>query len=318
MNELLCGIEAAAQTLAGTIRFSPLTASSTLSAMTGRTVYLKQENQQVTGCCKARSAFYTLSTLPSAQKQRGVVTVSTGNNGIAMAWAMEKLAIPGVVFLPHTVNVHKAQTIRRSAVEIIFHGNDIVEAEVAARIYAAQTGTTFLSPYNEWGAIYGQGTIASEVVQQLAALDQHADCMIVPVGGGGLISGIAGYFKATNAATQIIGVQPANSAVMVHSVKAGHILELTSRPTLSDATAGGVEQGSITFDFCRYLVDDYVLVDEAEIRQAMRLLYNQHGIVVEGAGALSVAAFLQQKQTFANKTVVLLLCGSNISEQQFA
>ena len=316
MNELLRGIQSAAQTLTGVIRLTPLTVSSTLSALVSGEVYLKQENRQVTGCCKARSAFYMLSTLSPAQKQRGVVTVSTGNNGIAMAWAMQQVGVPGVVFLPHTVTDYKVQAIRRSNVEIIFHGDDIVEAEVAARVYATQTHTTFLSPYNEWGAICGQGTIAGEVVQQLAVLDKQVDCMIVPVGGGGLISGIASYFKTTNTPMEVIGVQPAHSAVMAHSVKAGRILEMVSLPTLSDATAGGVEQGSITFDFCRQLVDDYVVVDEAELRQAMLWLYDQHSIAVEGAGALAVAALLQQKARFRGKTVVLLLCGANIDEQQ--
>lgn len=318
LNELLCKIQAAARMLNGAIHVTPLIPAPLLSSLTGGTVYLKEEYRQVTGCCKARSAFYMLSTLSATQKQRGIVTVSTGNNGIAMAWAMQQVGVHGVVFLPHTVTDYKVEAIRRSGVEIIFHGDDIVEAEVAARAYAAHTHTTFLSPYNEWGAIYGQGTVASEVVQQLSMLDQQVDAMLVPVGGGGLISGIASYFKATHAATQVIGVQPANSAVIAHSVKAGRILEMASQPTLSDATAGGVEQGSITFDFCRRLVDRYVLVNEREIAQAMLWLYDQHGIVVEGAGALAVAAFLQQRQTFVGKTVVLLLCGGNISAQQFS
>lgn len=318
LPQLLGQIEAAAQLLHGVIQVTPLTAAPSLSALTGGAVYLKEEYRQVTGCCKARSAFYMLATLSAAQKQHGVVTVSTGNNGIAMAWAMQQTGVRGVVFLPHTVTAHKVQTIRRSGVEIIFHGDDIVEAESAARAYAAETHATFLSPYNEWGAIYGQGTVAAEIVQQLAMLDQQVDTMLVPVGGGGLIGGIAGYFKATNAVTEVIGVQPANSAVMAHSVQAGRILEMASQPTLSDATAGGVEQGAITFNFCRHLVDDYVLVDEREIAEAMRWLYAQHGIVVEGAGALAVAALLQQREHFVGKRVVLLLCGGNISAQQFS
>lgn len=318
MDELLCHIQAARRVLAGTIRLTPLTASPLLSRMVDGVVYLKQENLQHTNCCKGRSAFYMLSTLSPAQKRRGVVTVSTGNNGIGMSWAMQKLQIPGVVFLPHTVTPHKVQFIRQNNIEIIFHGRDIVEAEVVARDYAAQTGTTFLSPYNEWAAIYAQGTIASETLDQLAEMGQQLDCIVVPVGGGGLISGIAGYLKAINPAIQVIGVQPANSAVMYHSVMAGEILELDSAATLSDATAGGVEQGAITFHFCRHYVDDYILVSEEQIRHAMLLMYDEHQIVVEGAGALSVAALLQRKDNFVGKTVVLLLCGANISQEQFA
>jgi len=320
-NQSMCNfidqVHTATATLAGVIHTTPLTFSPALSALSGSRVYLKQENQQVTGCCKARSAFFMISTLPTKQKERGVVTVSTGNNGIAMAWALAQVGGAGFIFLPQTVTAYKVATIRQRDVEIIFHGADIVEAEVAARAYAAQTQRTFLSPYNAWGAIYGQATIASEVRQQLAQVGQQADAMFVPVGGGGLISGIAGYFEAIQAATSIYGAQPANSAVMAHSVKAGRILDLPSLPTLADATAGGVEQGTITFDFCRRLVDDYVLVDEDEICQAVRWLYQAHGIVVEGAGALAVAAFLQHKTAFVGKTVVLLLCGSNISPEQF-
>jgi threonine dehydratase len=317
MSGFIEQVQAATQTLTGVVETTPLTFSPALSALSGSRVYLKQENRQVTGCCKARSAFYMASTLSSAQKQGGVVTVSTGNNGIAMAWALAQVGVPGVIFLPRTVTDHKVQAIRRSEVEIIFHGEDIVEAEMAARTYAAQTRSTFLSPYNEWGAIYGQATIAAEVVQQATALGQGIDTMIIPVGGGGLISGIAGYCNASALPVQVIGAQPANSAVMAHSVRAGHILDLSSLPTLSDATAGGVEQGSITFDFCRRLVHDYVLVEESEIAGAIGWLYDEHGIVVEGAGALAVAAFLQRKAAFAGQTVVLLLCGANINPEQF-
>ena len=303
--------EQAAQVLADVIQPTPLTPSSPLGEAIGGTVYLKQENLQLTNCCKARSAYFMLSGL-SAEQRRHVVTVSTGNNGISMSWAMKKLGIPGTVFLPNTVVPHKVAAISQNPVEIIHEGEDIVDAEVVARAYAAEHNLTFRSPYNEWDAMYAQPTIAREILAQLADLGDDVNSIVVPVGGGGLIGGIAGYLRSVRPDIEIIGVQPANSAVMAESVRANKILEMPSLPTLSDATAGGVEQGAVTFAFCRDYVDDYILVSEEEIGHAMLLLDEYHGIVVEGSGALSVAALLQKASHFEGKKVALLLCGANV------
>ena len=303
--------EHAVRVLSNVIEQTPLTSSSSLSEAIDGTVYLKQENLQLTNCCKARSAYFMLSNLADDQKHH-VVTVSTGNNGISMSWAMKKLGIPGTVFLPNTVVPHKVAAIRQNAVEIIHVGEDIVDAETIARAYAAEHGFTFRSPYNEWEAMYAQATIAHEILEQLTNLDEDLDSIVVPVGGGGLIGGIAGYLRSIKPNIEIIGAQPTNSAVMALSVKAGKILEMPSLPTLSDATAGGVEQGAVTFEFCRDYVDDYILVSEEEIGNAMTMLDVQHGIAVEGSGALSVAALLQKSRQFKGKKVALLLCGANV------
>lgn len=303
--------EYAAQVLSNVIQPTPLTPSRSLGEAIGGKVYLKQENLQLTNCCKARSAYFMLSGLSEDQRHH-VVTVSTGNNGISMSWAMKELDIPGTVFLPHTVAPHKVAAIRQNPVEIIRDGEDIVDAEVSARAYAAEHKLTFRSPYNEWEAMYAQATIVHEMLEQLAGMGADMDAIIVPVGGGGLIGGIAGYLKAVRPDIEIIGAQPANSAVMAHSVRAGKILEMPSLPTLSDATAGGVEQGCVTFEFCRDYVDDYILLSEEEISDAMLLLDEQHDIVVEGSGALAVAALLQKAKHFQGKKVALLLCGANV------
>jgi threonine dehydratase len=139
------------------------------------------------------------------------------------------------------------------------------------------------------------------------------ECVLVPVGGGGLIAGIAGYLKSQNADIEIIGCQPENSAVMYHSLKAGKVLDLESKPTISDGSAGGIEQDTITFPICQELVDDFILVSETEIKSALKLILTKHYMMVEGAAVLSVAAFLQQKNRFKEKNVILILSGSKIS-----
>ncbi len=301
----------AMRTLAGVIRDTPLTPAEALGRDLGAKVFFKQENLQLTNCCKARSAYYMLSRLTPEQR-RHVVTVSTGNNGISMSWAMDRLGIPGTVFLPSTVRGHKVDVIRQSPVKVVFSGNDIVETEVVARAFAAEHELTFRSPYNEWDAMVAQATIAREILDQLAAIGERLDAILVPVGGGGLIGGVAALLRSLDVDCEVIGVQPEHSAIMAHSVRAGEILDMPSLPTLSDATAGGVEQGSVTFPYCRDAVDDYVLLSEAEIAQAMLLLEEQHGISVEGSGALAVAGLLQRADQFKGKTVALLLCGANV------
>ena len=139
------------------------------------------------------------------------------------------------------------------------------------------------------------------------------DAVLVPVGGGGLISGIAGYLKSVNPDIEIIGCQPQNSAVMYESIKAGRILEMESKPTISDGTAGGIEPGSITFDICNQYVDNYLLVTEDEIKAAIKLIIEKHFLLIEGAAALSVACFIKARERFRNKNVVLILSGSKIS-----
>ncbi len=315
MGDFVDQTQVVARMLKGVVKRTPLTYSRHLSSMTGNAVYLKQENLQHSGSCKARSAGFMLSALSPQQKSRGIVTVSTGNNGISMTMAMRQHGIDGVVFVPETIAPHKAQRLGDLGAKLVFVGHDIVESEVEARAFAARAHRPFISPYNDWGAITGQGTIAVEIVEQLTAFRKGLDCIFVPVGGGGLLSGVGGYLKAVDPAIEVIGVQPLNSPVMVRSLAAGEIILIESKPTLSDATAGGVEQGAITFDLCRKLADHFALVSEEEMWSAMLMLYEHHGIVVEGSGALSVAALLQQSASWKAKTIVLLLCGSNIAHE---
>ena len=168
---------------------------------------------------------------------------------------------------------------------------------------------TYISPYNDPQVIGGQGTIAVELAKQL----DQIDTVFVALGGGGLISGIAGYLKSIQPDVRIIGCSPANSQVMIESVKAGKILDLPSLPTISDGTAGGVEPDSITFDLCRALVADYVTVTEAQIKESLRQYLHIHHMLVEGSAAVAIAAFVKEANRFKDKNVVVVLCGANIS-----
>ena len=182
-------------------------------------------------------------------------------------------------------------------------------AETHARKYASEKQITYISPYNDSQVAAGQGTIGIELSRQLDKID----VVFVSLGGGGLISGIAGYLKSINTDVQIIGCPPENSQVIIQSVKAGKILDLPSLPTLSDGTAGGLEPGAITFELCQALVDDYITVSEDEIKESLRLFMLIHHMMIEGAAAVAIASYLKMKEQFNGKNVVIIICGANIS-----
>lgn len=293
------------------IRETPLCPSPLLSGEIGGDVVLKPENWQVTGSFKVRGAANRLLSISEADKSRGAVTASSGNNGAAFAHLTGCLGIPGIIFLPETVAKAKYEALRRTGADIRKFGDDCVKAETRAHEFAEETGRIFVSPYNDPLVVAGQGTIGLELARQAP----HLDVVLVPVGGGGLISGIAGYLKALDDRIRIIGCQPVNSPVMAESVRAGRILEIESLATLSDGTAGGIEPGSITFNFCRDLVDEFILVSESEIARALRLMIDNHHMLVEGAAALPVAALLRSPESFSGLKVALVISGSRIGSQ---
>jgi threonine dehydratase len=291
------------------IRETPLEPSVVLSQAGNCEVLLKLENLQISSSFKFRGALNSLLALDDAERERGLVTASSGNHGMAFALALKIVGCEGAIYLAKTAAAAKIKDLRLHGADLRLVGDDCVVAEIQARKDAEQMGLTFISPYNDPTVIGGQGTIGIELERQAAAID----AVMVPVGGGGLIGGIAGYLKSVKPEIEIFGCQPANSAVMKESVEVGHIVELESLPTISDGSAGGLEPGSITLDICREYVDDWVLVSEAEIAAAIRLILEDHHLLVEGAGALSVASFLKIKERFAGKKVVLVLSGARIS-----
>lgn len=291
------------------IRRTYLEPSQAFSQLTGAEVYFKCENLQHTGSFKARGALNKLIALSEAERRLGVVTASTGNHGAAVAFALSKLEARGTVFVPHGAASSKVEAIRRLGAEVRFVGTDSVEAEIHARAYAAKYGLPYISPYNDPHIVGGQGTISLELTEQL----ERFDVILVSVGGGGLIAGIAGYLKRLHPDIQVIGCSPENSQVMIQSIEKGEILDLPSLPTLSDGTAGGVEPDAITFPLCQRYVDGYETVAEAEIAVALRQFIGWHHMLIEGSAAVPIATLLKRQEQFAGKRVVIILCGANIN-----
>lgn len=292
------------------VRRTPLDESLALSRMGDDQVFLKLENWQHTGSFKLRGAFNKLLQLTPAELQRGVVVASSGNHGAAVAYALRKLGATGVVFAPTHAAATKLEAIQRLGAAVQLHGEDSVDAEHAARAHAAEHGLPYISPYNDWAIVAGQGTVGLEIVRD----QPDVDTIYVTVGGGGLIGGIAGYVKQRRTAkpVRIVGCLPAHSPVMAESVRAGHVVEMESLPTLADGSAGGIESDAITFALCQALVDDWILVDEDEIAAAIRLIAETHHQIIEGAAGVAVAAYLKDVQRGQGRKVAIVLCGANI------
>ena len=279
-------------------------------------VYFKCENLQHTGSFKVRGALNKILALYESDPdghEGGIVTASTGNHGAATAFALQKLNKSGIVFVPENASPTKVEAIQRWGAEVHHFGADPVQAEQQARDYAQSNKLTYISPYNDLHVLSGQGTIGIELQRQFdqSQLGQ-IDTVFVATGGGGLISGIAGYLKAALPHVQIIGCSPENSQVMIQSVQAGEILDLPSLPTLSDGTSGGVEADSITFGPCCEFVDRYVTVTEQEIADSLRTFMATHHMMIEGAAAMTLAAYRKERHMFTNQNVVIVLCGANI------
>ncbi len=296
------------------IRHTPLEHSVLLSQMTGANVYLKLENWQLTGSFKVRGAMNKILSIPeSERKNKTFVAASTGNHAAGFAYVVKKMGLHGEIFLPKHVSPSKLEYLRSFGVPLHFYGNDSLETEIHTRAYAEAHGHVLVHPYSDPDIIAGQGTIGLEIAQDLP----EVEAVFVPVGGGGLIGGIAAYLKSYNADIQTIGCQPENSPEMAVSIERGHIIEeLIAKPTLSDGTAGGIEQGAITFDLCKKLVDKFVLVSEKEIAQALLWLIKNRQMMVEGSAGLALATLLKKPEQYQGKNVVLIVCGRRLSYEK--
>ncbi len=304
----------AAERIRPHVRETPFFESTGISEVVLTQVFLKLENLQVTGSFKARGALNKILGLSGAERARGVVTASSGNHGAAVANAGRQAGLSPTVFLPENAAPIKVDTIRKLGARVEFFGDDSGLTELHARKVAGAGGQVYVSPYNDFAVVAGQGTIGLEMLAQCPTLS----AVVVSVGGGGLIGGIASYLKAIRPGMLVIGSSPRNSCVMAESVRRGEILDLPSLPTLSDGTAGGVEPGAVTFELCRDLVDEYDLPSEEEIAAAMRLAFDAERLVVEGAAGVAIATAIRRRDRLAGKVVGVLLCGGNVGAAEWS
>lgn len=310
-SDLVASVRQANTRIDAMILRTPLIRAPGLSAETSAEVWLKLENRQTTGSFKLRGASNRLLTLTPEQCAAGCVAASSGNHGVAVACAMQKLSIQGIIFVPQQTSSKKVAAIRSYGGEVRFFGTDGLDTEQHAREYAARNSMVYLSPYNDCEVIAGQGTCGLEIVEQLPDIE----AAFIAVGGGGLVSGVGSVLKAHNPKIRIYACQPAASAVMMESVAAGRILELPSAATLSDGTAGGIEADAITFDLCKVLIDEFVPVGEVAIAAAMRSHLASFNEPIEGAAGVALAALLARKSEIKGQKVVVIICGGNVSQQ---
>jgi threonine dehydratase len=310
-KDIVTAATAAESRISKFVTQTPMDHSAAFSTLTGAEVYLKRENRQVTGSFKIRGASNRLATLTDAQRERGCVAASSGNHGAAVACALQRMATRGVIFVPEQTSAAKVDAIRGYDGNVQFFGTDGLDTEQHARHYAEQNGMFYLSPYNDPEVIAGQATCGIEIQEQLP----DVDAVFIAVGGGGLIAGVASVLKAHNPEILIYGCQPEASPVMARSIEAGEILDMPSAPTLSDGTAGGIEADAITFELCQSLIDESVLVSEAEIAAAMRIYLEAEQEPLEGAAGVALAAVLKRKDALQGLKVAVIICGGNVSQQ---
>ena len=289
------------------INATPLLTSHTFSQMTGAEVYLKAENLQRSGAYKLRGATYKLSRLTSEERARGVVAASAGNHAQAVALAASRLGIRCTIVMPTGAPLAKITATRGYGAEVVLHGANYDAAYEHAHALCEEAGAVFIHAFDDPDIIAGQGTIGLEL---LAALPD-VEAIIVGIGGGGLISGIATAVKAEHPAVRIIGVQASGAASMRAALDAGHLVTLDAVHTIADGIATR-QAGSLTYAIVRDLVDDVITVDDDEIVRAVLLLLERCKLLVEGAGAASVAALLSGRLALTGRKTVALLSGGNV------
>ena len=314
MIDIVNEVKQADKRIHGHIRKTYLEHSASYVEKTGVDVFFKLENLQHTGSFKARGALNKVLSLSEKERERGVVTASSGNHGAATAFALSQIDCSGIVFLPENASPVKIDAIGRLGAEIRFHGTDSGKTELAAIEFARKNNRTWVSPYNDATIIGGQGTIGIELAEQ----HERLDAVFITVGGGGLISGVSAYLKTVWPDVKMIGVSPENSAVMMKSVAAGQILDMASADTLSDGSAGGIEPGAITFPLACDLVDQWVSVTEKEIATELREFMSLHHQMIEGAAAAAIAGFTKTAEQWQGKSVAIVICGANISLEKLA
>ena len=301
-------IKSAYELISPYIRKTPVERSAGLEGDDNE-VYLKLDNLQITGSFKVRGALHKLLSLSDEERSRGVIAASSGNHGAAVAYAARTLDSSASVCVPNYASEAKIAAIRGYGADVTLVGDDCVDTEVHARARAAAEGRAYVSPYNDIDVVRGQGTLGVELAEQIPELD----AVFIAVGGGGLIGGVGAYLKALNPDIEVVACSPERSPALHACLEARSQVEVPCHTTLSDATAGGVEQGAVTLPLCFEVVDRSLLVSEEDIREGVRYLLGTHHTMVEGAAGVAVAAWRQVAHAYQGKRVAIVLCGANIS-----
>ena len=301
-------IERARERIHGRILRTPLRRSASLSKQSGAPVSLKHEQLQTTGSFKLRGATNAVLSLTTDARQRGVITVSTGNHGRALAHASAQEGVACTVCMSSLVPQNKLENIRALGAQIHIIGRSQDEAELEAKRLAKEHGMVMVHPFDQTDIIAGQGTLGLEIIEEAP----EAECLVVPLSGGGLAAGVALAAKAAKPRLRVIGVSMARGAAMAASLNAGHPIEVEELPTLADALGGGIGlDNRHTFAMARDLLDEVVLVEEAEISAAIAHVWREESEMVEGAGAVGVAALVAGKVRTSGPTIIIL-SGRNI------
>jgi len=292
---------------------TPLEYSRYLSEKIEGEVWLKLDSMQRTGSFKFRGALNKILSLTEAELDKGIVSASTGNYALAVAEAMRIRKRRATIYVAEDIDPARLELLRAHGLDLVVYGEGGWDAEKEARRVAEDKDKIYVSPYNDPIVVGGQGTCGYEISKQLPDLN----AALFACGAGGLLTGSAGWLKSLNPKVEAFGVSPENSPVMYESMRANKMVEMETYPTLADTCAGGVDLDSITLDLCRRYVDEIMLVTETEIETSIRLLFEQHRLVVEGSGALSVGGLLKRKEYFKGKKVVAVVCGRNIPLELF-
>jgi threonine dehydratase len=300
----------ARQHLRGLVRETPFDRSLVLGDRTNMEVYLKAECLQRTGSFKLRGAYHKIASLTAEEKTTGIVTSSAGNHAQGVGFAATLFNIPARIFVPQLIPQNKLEAIQRYRVEVVIEGKLYDEAHAAALADAKKSGRVFIPAFEDSLIMAGHGTLGLEMLEEISDLD----ALIVPVGGGGMIAGVATAAKTINADIRIIGCQSIASCAMARSLEENRpFLTFPSKETIAEGLEGGISE--ITFKLGRRLIDRMVLVEETEIRSAIRFLLEHHRLVVEGSGAVGVAALLHNRWSDPGRKVGVVLSGGNLDYQ---
>ena len=302
-------VEQAAGELRGYLHPTPLQYSRAFTAKAGCHVHVKIESVQPIRAFKVRGALNKILRMHPEQRSAGVLTASAGNHGLGVAYSAQTFRVPATVYVPENANPLKVEAMKRLGARVVQAGRTYQDAYVEAIRVQAETPLTFVHAYDDPDVIAGQGSIAVEVLEELSEFDT----ILVPVGGGGLIAGIAVFLKARRPQVRVVGVEPAGADALHRSLEAGRIVTLERVNTIADGLAAS-QPGRLTFEIARRCVDEVLIVQESEMLRAIKLFFQWEHLLAEPAGAAALAALLYRYRPAPNERVVILLSGANVTD----